>query len=1071
MVLLRGPASLVNQQPVCLARGVTDLVALPVKSHYSMGLGTAAPYALVQHARRLGYRSLGLADVENVYGQVQFHVACRTEGLVPVTGIELRARIGAGGLVHSATQGGRVVLLAKNARGYAHVCRVVTLLQRADGSAPRCLDPHDVLGADVIALTDDPASLEELVNVGGPGAVRALLVRPRSASPEAPLLAAARRLEVPWVAGLDATSIQSADRTLLHVLERARHQATGGRPAMPSVFRELLAPARLAALFSDVPEALREAALIAQSCSLDLLAFASPPADPPRAVRELRALCTPSLHERLAAAGEKAAAHSARFETELAAIAQLGLCEPFTAVAALVADARRLGIPTLARGSAVSSLVGHVLGFSPVDPLAQGLFFERFASPARRTPPDIDLDVASRQRDVLLNRFVAARGPERTARLTSVQTYGQRSAYRKGLAALGAPRAVIEPFMRQLPSDELLEAGHPVPGTLLPPRWRRQLGTLRRLVGIPRHVTLHPSGVVLGRAPLTDWLALKHAQGEAPVSQYDAESLAHLGLMKVDLLGSHCLDTIAAASSALRPSAPQTDRWAWANVPLDDRATFDRIQRAQTIGCHQLESPLMRGVLARLPVQSLDDLAHALALVRPGPGSGQAKELFIERARLAAGQPARASLDPANDPLWPALRPIDQIERWLAKTHHLLLFEEDILFVLASATGIPLDKAEALRVTLQRRADDTEWLERARRRFVAQSGSLGLAVGDAERLWSSLVRFARYTFNKAHAASQARLAYQSAYLATHAPVEHGCALLNHHAGLYPRRVIAAELARRGVTLRLPCLLRSELEGSVEPDSNETRGPSIRIGLGHIRSLRVGTREALLALRGTKAFVHVGDLLQRVRLGGGELAALVRSGACDRLLSLSRVDYPWVHEAVLEHLIRGGAPGLDAVIDQTRAALQRQAPARLERERAIRSIQNELRYLEMFVSDHPMRVLREDADRLGCVTSQQLDGHRGQRILFAGIVAAARRVPLNGATVTQYITLEDEHGLVEACIPPQVFGRLKVRLSTPGPYLVEARVTEQQHATSLAVESLLPFYQRPRREGWQPRAGA
>jgi DNA polymerase III alpha subunit len=1040
---------------------VNELVPLPVRSHYSLGLGTAAPHELVQHAGQLGYRCLALADVENLYGQVQFHAACRAHGLQAITGVELRGPSMLLGAPAAARP--RVVVLARNAHGYSRLCRVVTA--RRTSAAAVVFSPEVAmdLASGAFLLTDDVWTLRELARAVGPRPLRALLSRPsgrRSTEPE--LLAVARELGVAAVAGLDAAMLRDGDRELA-ALVRAVHEKSSGRETDGPPCGALVPPARLATSFTDAPEALREARALADECQLDLLGLARAAPDSRDAARDLLAAITARRDARFAAPSERATEYSERLTAELTVIAELGLCEPFTSLAALVADARQRGVPIAARGSAVSSLIGHLLGLSPIDPVAHALFFERFASSARRTPPDIDLDVASRHRDDVIERFIAARGPERTARLVSFQTYRQRSAYRLGLQALGAPRALIESFMRQLPADELLDAGHPVPDHLLAAPWRARLQTITRLIGTPRHAAMHPGGILLGRAPLLDSVPLERLRSGAQVSQFDAESLARFGVMKVDLLGSHCLDEMASTLAALEPDGPldgpgriQTT----SDIPMHDEATLARIDRAATLGCFQLESPLMRSVLARLPIRSLADIAHALAIVRPGPAAGQAKEMFIERARRAELERRHGAGGARATPRIQA--PLAPIAVRLAETHGLLIYEEDILFVLAGVTGMSIEAAEALRVTLQARADDEGWLARARQRFVASGHARGFDAAEAERLWSSVVQFARYSFNKAHATSQALLAYQSAFLATHAPLEHGCALLDHHAGAYPRRVIAADLARRGAPLLPPRVERSRLECVVEADTRDPTRRSIRVGLGLLSSLGSATRQRLLDERARCPFEDADALTRRVRPRPGELAALLRTGACDELLGLLPSDYPWVQEAVLERLVSGGGVPLEAVIERARHGAPSAPLASIERERSLRRIQNELRYLRMHLSDHPMRVLREDADRLGCVPSDRLERCANQRVPFAGLVAATRRVALAEQAATQYVTLEDEHGLVEAQIAPRAFARLGPALRTPGPYLLEALVAERQGSIYLVVQSLMPFHERPRR---------
>jgi error-prone DNA polymerase len=1108
-----------------------EFVALQAMSHYSLGRGTLPIAELVQHAGRLGHRHLALTDVENLYGQVRFHATCRAHGIRPITGVELTPPgwLAPPGLQHRRP--GRLVLLAPDERAYAELCRIVTQRRANPCGMP---DTFEGSAGHALWLSDEPWLLRELVRRLGPAPVRALVIRPRPTAPESEIIALARELGVALVASLDVASLHGAS---LHVasldgacvarslpdalsldegelrlrrlvmavaLERRSDELPGELVARGGT---LLAPAAATALFADLPEAVLETRAIAESCTLDLLELGGRRPRRPELARELGQRCL----GRLAAGGSarRSAAYHERVRAELDVIEALGLAECFTSVAELVEAARARAISLTARGSAVSSLVGHLLGFSPIDPLEQGLYFERFASEARRSPPDIDLEVASRRRDELVEWLIRSRGGDRTARVSSLQRFQRRSAYRAGLRALGAPREVLERFLEHLPPDELGDAGPSLAlwSRYLPWPWRGQLGLIERLIGVPRQLALHPGGVVLAHQRLDGALALERTSSGALATQYDAESLARLGFVKVDLLGSHCLDELDEIRRARRerrsnPRDVSLDDVPLDDIPLDDAATFELIDRADTIGCYQLESPAQRAVLARLPVRRLDDVTHALAIVRPGPASGQAKELFLARARGEAGEPE--------------LHPL--LAERLRATHGLLLYEEDILFLLAQLAGLPLSTAEALRVKLQEHADDPAWLERARQRFSARAEQRGIPLESAAQAWSDVLRFVRYSFNKAHATSQARLAYQSAFLKCNAPLEHGCALLNHHGGLYPRRVIAADLLRHGVRLLLPSLRRSGLdcarelleeadrggappcgggappcEGGAPPYEGGARPceaeppreggsrAAIRIGLSLIKGLRARTRQHLLASRPAleRGFARTlrtseasSDPLPGIGLRRAEWRALLRSGACDELLGLGAADYPWVHEALLSELDTDpertpalplsprGPAALAERIARAREQLPREPAELVERYRALSRVQNELRYLEMHVSDHPMRILRREAERLGCIPSDQLREHVGRHISFAGVIAAARRVPLARAAVAQFLTLEDELGLVEARLSPAAYARLTARVSTPGPFLVQARALERQGAVYLAIDELVPFHERP-----------
>lgn len=1032
-----------------------------------MGLGTASIPALVQHARRLGYGALALTDVENLHGQVQFHALCRAAGMQPISGIELHLAAAAVPFTTSPT---RLVLLAPDRGAYGMLCQLVT--RRRARSRPSHFPPEDIVGElqpGLFMLAEDPNLLWALVTAFGTEWVRALVSRPRQPADserERELLETAHKLDVRVLADVDASLLEEHDRELERLVG-AVHRGAGRYRARASASDSLAAAGRtggilheasvVARLFGDLPHALRESVAISAVCELDLLrplashaALSSADAGVARGEGSqteaegatwLEQRCRERLAQR-AGASRRRARYERRLAEELAAIRELNLVDLFSSVAALAERARHERIPLTARGSAVSSLALHLLGLSAIDPVEHGLYFERFASAARRSAPDVDLDVASRRRDELVAWLLEQRGPGRGARLCAVHTFQRRSAYREGLKALGAPAQVIERLLRALPPDELPgDARTRAAAQVLARPWRARLPLLSRLIGMPRHIALHPGGVVL-TSP-SHPMPLERTPSGAIATQYDAASAARLGLPKLDLLGSYCLDELDAALASLREQGHPLQRPS--DIPLEDPATLRLIDRAETLGCFQLESPALRSVLRSLPIRSLRDVMNALAIVRPGPASGHAKQTFLERARGASsGVP------------WPA-----PLEERLRATHGMLLYEEDILVSLATFTGIPLDAAEALRVRLVERGDDGTWLEAARARFIRRAEQRGTRREDADRIWSDIVRFARYSFNRAHAASQALLAYQMAYLLCHAPVELGCALLNHHGGMYPRRVIAAELGRRKVRVLPPSLVHSGHECSIEraedgPDAER----AIRVGLGLIRSVRNSTRARLLHWSAEhRAGGSFEDLMSSARPRAAELRALVWSGACDELLGLTEMDYPWVHEAVLRGFEEDQPSAARELVARARQRLPREPAHLVDRYRRLARVQHELRYLEMHVSDHPMRVLRSEAESHGCVHSQELQQHVGERVRFAGVVAAARSVPLGTDDATQFLTLEDEHGLIEARILADAYDRLHPMITTPGPFLAVASVEERLGVVYLALEELMPFHRR------------
>jgi DNA-directed DNA polymerase III PolC len=1049
-------------------------VPLHVKSDYSLGYGTASIDELVERAVALGYTSLALTDLENLYGQVQFHHKCRLHGIHPVTGIELRR--GFTGRHSPGRRAGRLILLALDESGYRSLCRIVSRRRgRAkDGDQAGCGDPVPVAEQHhegLYALSDDPAVIERLVQGGrfSRDRIGLLVVHPDSATAERAESAA--RLQVRVVADLDIVFLQPEDHPL-HLLQVAIGKgqlldvtARSGDVERPE--RWLRSPQEAAALFADLPHALVAAGEIAAACTLELgsdqeTAHVHNPEAGRGDAQKLRRLCQEALGELNLSARHE---YRKRLEEELDTFEALSFSGFMLIVADILGHCRSHGILVAVRGSAVSSLALHLLGGSPVDPIAHGLLFERFLHRGKTAWPDVDIDLPWDRRDEVIDWVYRRFGKDKVAMVAAHHTFRYRSALREGLKAWGAPESLIESMSRQLPPEDLapeevdfLDLSAVTPeespdgGSAIhdrvPPQLRDFLPLIRRLVGRPRHLAVHPGGIVIDWRPLEDLLPLELAPKGVVVTQYDLVAVAKLGLVKIDLLGNRCLSEIEETLHAAGWPKPLRLQ----SIPHEDPETLDLIDRAQTVGCFQLESPAMRSLLARLPIRRQSDLIAALALIRPGAAAGEVKNTFIRRAR---GE-EKKTVD------------LPVLTDRLRETHGLPIYEEDIMLLLSRTGGLSLAEADELRRGIVKSGGDVELLSRFQLGFMSSAennfGNDSSALARARRAWQVAVRFAAYSFNKAHAASYALLAYYSAFLKVHHPVEFACSLLNHHQGLYPLRVEAAEFMRMGVQLLSPHVNRSGYNSRTESPSGAD-GRNVRVGLDKVKGLsRRAALEMVAERKGRGPFLSLPDLLERVRLSVPEMAALILSGACDGLTPLQAADYPFVHEVAVERLRQKcNFAELERVrvVEAPDSAAERE---RVRRFQALVRVRNELKYLEMHLSAHPMELLRQEAEQARCSTvSQAAAAPSGTSVRLAAVVAAMRRVMTKQGPL-QFITFEDETGLLEAVVFPVVYRQLGERVTTPGPFLVEGKVRDQQGAVHLEVGRLEPFHERGRTAG-------
>lgn len=497
----------------------------------------------------------------------------------------------------------------------------------------------------------------------------------------------------------------------------------------------------------------------------------------------------------------------------------------------------------------------------------------------------------------------------------------------------------------------------------------------------------------------------------------------------------------ATGSSGATP-APRA--FALDRIPDHDARTAELLETGQTLGCFQLESPAMRQLLQQLRVRSVRDCIAAVALIRPGPAEGGMKERFIRRAR---------GLEPV-DFLHPSLRPV------LEENHGIILYEEDVMQVIATLTGRSLAEGDRLRSAIKKCPGPAE-AEELENDFVGAAIGNGLPPSLALDGWRALQRFARYSFNKAHASGYGRLAYQSAYLKAHHPVEFTCALLNHHAGMYSKRTLVGEARRIGVRILPPCVNRSARAHRVEtrPGTGER---AVRLGLSQVKGL---AGSSLTRLEAERPFASLNDLIRRCDLPRRELESLILVGALD-FTGLRRPQLIWELETTHRSQRGRGELGLLREIDaQDGEAPSPAAPGTpfhpdLPEYTPLYRLVCELRHLDLTVERHPFEVLEgmpalEDRVRARdfIASSGESAIRAGQTVRVAGLVAARRRAPTRNGDTIQFLTLEDETGLVEATMFPRELRRFSHLLGGLGPLVARGQVEENHGSRTLTVQHL------------------
>ena len=1068
--------------------GPTGFVHLHVRSEHSHLYGAGRLDELLETARALGYHDLALTDRNGLYGSIAFYRKAREAGLKPILGAELIegapvrggpgdspgagaapashghsnvpgcSRIRLGGLDRIGRHS-RAVLLARNLEGYRTLCRLVTARHLNPA-----FDLAETVAADhqgIYILVPDAALLARLAGRVPEGRLFAMLEEFGDRSMRLAndgLARASSRRRIPLVASgavaFHAPGRYRAHRTLRAIATLTTVSDVNRRElAHPKAY--LKGPDEMAALFRRRPEAVANTVRIAADCNLDL-PFGRPifpSATIPKGETPYSYLAQLAFAGLTARYRPLRPAAVRRLEKELAVIDRLGFADYFLIMHEIVAWARRQDIPCVARGSAAGSLVAWCLGLSGVDPLKYGLLFERFLNLERADCPDIDLDICWRSRDQVIRHVYDTCGAARVAMISTHQSFQAKSAFRQVAKAHGLPPEEVNRLSRRLPYG----AAASIPDAVLSfPELRdfpvgrediaRILETAAVLDGFPRHLSVHVGGLVIGDRPLTDYLPLQTAAKGIVITQYDAEAVKAVGLVKMDLLAQRSLSIIQTAVREIEKNhGVRIDPEA---IRDGDRGAAAILARGDTFGCFQIESPGMRNLLKMMGARRRMDVILGLSLIRPGPASTGMKDRFVRRRR---------GLAPAEY-LHPALREV------LADTYGVMLYQEDVIRVAHAAAGFTPAEGDRLRKDLAKGAPPKQ-IQAWRTRFIRGAIAHGARRKDAETLWDRVAQFAGYSYCKAHACTYGEIAYRAVYLRAHWPAEFAAAVLANQAGYYERRTYLEDARRRGCPILALDVNASDIEPSTEwaLAGGLARRVAVRTGLMDVRGLSQRAMRRIVASRQADGpYRSVADLMARVRLSREEAENLATAGAMDSLAS-NRPAALWQVHSLLESPRSQGPLFEDAADPPSCPDLADYEP--------LKKLELEDHLLGMTPSANPMTIYRPLIESsLPSVPTPpspprkrrdipihritDLADHPGGEVTVAGIVFAERRARTKTGEFLKFFSLEDETGVIEAVLLPDAYQRLGHRLATRGPYLVTGTLEDRFGAMSLLATDLV-----------------
>ena len=1059
-----------------------DFVHLHVHSQYSLLDGACHVDKLVEKAKGFQMPALALTDHGNLFGAVDFYSKASRAGVKPIVGCEVY--VAPSSRFERSPQDGNyeganhLTLLARNEKGYKNLMKLVTagylegfyykpridrelFAQHAEGllALSGCLNSEfcqallggeeararevagwycEVLGREHFFLEIQNHDLPEQhqVNKG--------------------ILRLSRALGLPLVATNDVHYLNAGDATAHEVLlciQTGKTMKDPDRMRFTSQQFYLKSPAEMHALFAEVPDALKHTIAVAERCNLQMTfgkirlpRYEVPEGHTPDSY--LAHLAREGLKRRYPTPSP---AVLERLEHELTVIEKTGFAGYFLVVWDFISFARKSGIPVgPGRGSAAGSLVSYCLGITSIDPLRYGLFFERFLNPERVSMPDMDIDFCYERRDEVIEYVTRRYGKENVSQIITFGTMGAKAVIRDVARAMGLPYSEADRIAKLVPTklditlEDALAQSPPLAEQV---RTRREVAELyqvaKSLEGLTRHASTHAAGVVISPDPLTEHVPLyKASKGDVNTitTQFDMKAVEKIGLLKMDFLGLRTLTVIADTLKLVQEArGVALDLEA---LPLEDAGTFQLLSEGRTFGVFQLESSGMREVLRGLKPERLEDVIACVALYRPGP-MDMIKD-FIGRKH------GRVKVTYEHPVL----------EKILRETYGIMVYQEQVMQIASDLSGFTMGQADLLRRAMGKK--DAVLMAEQKQKFVEAAKGRGVPKEKAEKIADLIEQFAGYGFNKSHSAAYALVAYQTAYLKAHYPVEFMAALLTSEMADTDKIVRYIEECRQMGIEVLP------------PDVNDSSssftvvGGKVRFGLVAVKNVGEKAIQSILDTRKAQGrFTSLYDFCERVDLqlvNKRVLESLIKCGAFDSL-GLRRAQLLAVVDKAMEagqsaqRDRRQGQVSLLDVLGGPGGAAKAPVPAPPEVPEFSRAdlLRAEKETLGFYITGHPLAEYGAALRRHATATTEELPNRRDKDTVTLGaIVSAVKEISTKSGDRMAFITLEDTAGSVEAIAFPELYRQNMLHLVKDAAVLVKGQLDVGDEIVKLLLSEVRPL---------------
>jgi DNA polymerase-3 subunit alpha len=1064
----------------------SEYIPLHLHTEYSLLDGAIRINDLIAKAKEFDMSTVTITDHGNLFGAIEFYKKVEKAGLKPIIGCELYVTDN-----HENRGGGtsekrfHLILLCKDIDGYRNLTRLVSkayidgfyykpridkdLLEQYSGGLiglSACLQgevPYYLRSGMLDKARESALEYQRILGSDNFYLEIQANEMPEQDAVNEQLIELSKDLHIGLVATNDCHYLTKEDAKAHEVLlciqtGKTLNDADRMRFSKDSFYFK--SPEEMKETFKDIPEAITNTRKIAEKCNLDfnfdedrLPAYEVPEGEELKSY--LQKLSLEGLKKKLG--GNVPDEYMDRLNRELKLIGEMGFAAYFLIVWDFINYGKRNNIPVgPGRGSAAGSIVAYGLDITDIDPIKYGLLFERFLNPERVSMPDIDVDFCMDRRGEVIDYVTRKYGRDRVAQIITFGTMQARAVIRDVARAMNIPyseadkAAKLIPFVPKITLETAMKMEPKLKELYdTQPEIKELINIAQRLEGIARHASTHAAGVVISPDPLTDFLPLyKAPNDEAITTQFDMDAIKEIKLLKFDFLGLKTLTLIDKAEKIINAAREEKDGQDYKpftieDAPIDDEIAFVLLSTGKTSGVFQLESSGMKDLLTRLEPEVFEDLIAIVALYRPGPlGSGMVDEYIDgKKARKSPGQKK-----PTGSLAKLKLPELDEI---LKETNGIILYQEQGIEVAHKLAGFSLGQADILRKAMG--GKNPEVMEKLKNTFIKGSKANKISEKKAETLFNLILQFAQYGFNKSHSAAYALIAYRTAYLKAHYPVEFMAASLSSDMDNTDKVVnFISECKDMGIEILPPDINESNREFKVT-------GNSIRFGLEAVKGIGGAAIDSIIDVRGDNNFESFFDLCSRVdsrRMNKKVIESLIKSGAMDSFGKRAQLwaAAPTIMESATRYQKEKNI-GQESMFGDIHEPAPQQMPT-VEEWNDSQRLSMEKEALGFYISGHPLNEYKNKFIELHVTSIADLqDVHEKKDVIIGGIIRDTKRIQTKKGDAMGYINLEDMHGNVEVVLFPETFQESQHLLSQETPIIISGQTDKTDKGLKIIARKL------------------